>query len=109
MYDIHRIVSRPNLLDNEVFEIVRASGGAWVVSRPVGGIGDAIMILPSLTALKKQIGDDLLIVSCVDYVKPIFAHNPYVDIIMSYDSAEISQGIQKQSLAILQDLDCIIL
>jgi len=107
MHDLHYI-KRPKLTDNEIFEIVRKRGGAWVISRPVGGIGDAVMILPSITALKKQVGDDLVIVSCVDYVEPIFSHNPYVDYIMSYDGDEISQGIQKQSLAILRDLDCII-
>ena len=42
-----------NLTRDELVEYARQIGGFIVVYRPVGGIGDAVMILPAMTGLSK--------------------------------------------------------
>jgi hypothetical protein len=96
------------LSDNEILEIVKQRSGAWVFHRPVGGIGDAVMLLPAITALKKQVGNDLLVVSCVDYIAPVFEHHPYVDYVMSYTGAEISEGKDEVVLGELENAGSVI-
>lgn len=96
------------LTDNEVIEVVKQRGGAWVFHRPVGGIGDAVMLLPAITGLKKQVGNDLVVVSCVDYIAPIFEHHPYIDYIMSYTGEQISKGIDYRALCALQDVGSVV-
>lgn len=97
-----------HLTDNEIVEIVKHRGGAWVFHRPVGGIGDAVMMLPAVTALKKQVGDDLVIMSCIDYIAPIFENHPYIDYMMSYTGAEISGGNDYRTLCALQNAGSVI-
>jgi len=86
----------------EVFEVVRALGGAWVVWRPVPGVGDMVMINPGLTALKFQIGSDPLIVSCLDYIAPIARMNPSVDYVLPYSADEVDVHQDRKDLEVLE-------
>lgn len=90
------------LTRDEVFELIQMEGKATVVYRPVGGIGDAIMLLPTINGLRKQIGSDLLVVSCIDYIKPVFEGNPNIDYIFEYNGTEISRGEDKKDLGVLK-------
>jgi len=57
-----------------------------VFYRNVGGIGDAVMIVPSITAYRKQYGKDVkMIVATVSYCLPVFYNNPDVDYIVNTD------------------------
>ena len=86
MYDLYSL-SNPGIVD-----FVRQIGGAIVVYRPVGGIGDAAMILPAITGLRKKWGDVLIIVVCIDYIDPVFRHHPDVDVVVPFTSEEIGRG-----------------
>lgn len=87
----------------EAISSIIMNGGGYVAWRPVGGVGDAVMMIPSLVALKKQAGNDLVIVSCVDYIAPIFDMCPYVDAILSYTSDEIKDELDKSDLDLLDE------
>lgn len=97
MHDLHRLTGE------EVFELIQMEGKATVVYRPVGGIGDATMMLPAITGLREKIGNDLLVVSCVDYVAPVFRNHPDVDYVFEYDGVEISKGMDLKDLGVLKD------
>ncbi len=67
----------------ELLDYIKGIGGAIVVWRPVGGIGDAVMILPAITALRTEWGDAVpIIVLCIDYIEPIFRHHPGVSVVI---------------------------
>lgn len=91
-----------------IIDEVKQRGGAWVFHRPVGGIGDAVMMLPAVTALKKQVGDDLVVMSCIDYIAPVFQNHPYLDYILSYDHVEIGAGIDELTLKAMSDAGSVI-
>jgi len=88
--------------------MIRWKGGAWIVYRPVGGIGDAIMIMPAITALRKQIGDELLVVMCIDYIKSVFEHNDAIDYIMPYTELDIAKQKDIVDVAELTKMGCIV-
>jgi len=92
----------------EVFDFVRVLGGAWVVWRPVPGIGDMVMISPGLTALKSEIGDDPLIVSCLDYIAPIARMNPAVDYVLAYHQDEVDRHQDREDLEMLDGIGSVI-
>lgn len=94
--------------EKEIFSHVYDNRGAYVFYRPVGGIGDAVMMLPAITAFKEQAGDELVGVSCVDYIRPIFEHNSHVDFIISYTQNEIGRSEDFHGLGILQDMGSVI-
>lgn len=55
-----------------------------VLYRNVGGIGDAVMITPAITALRKEFGFGIkIIVVAIPYIAPIFFNNPYIDYIVN--------------------------
>lgn len=86
MYDLYR------LNFDELLDYIKSIGGAIVVWRPVGGIGDAVMMLPAVTALRTEWGDAVpIIVLCVDYIEPIFRHHPDVDCVISLTQDEIGR------------------
>lgn len=97
MHDLYSLTGK------EVFELIQMEGKATVVYRPVGGIGDAIMLLPVVTALREKIGNDMLVVSCIDYVAPVFQNHPDVDYVFTYDGAEVSEGRDLKDLGVLKD------
>lgn len=92
----------------EIFEVIRALGGAWVVWRPVPGIGDMVMINPGLTALKRQIGSDPLVVVCLDYIAPVARMNPSVDYVMPYSQDEVDVHQDRKDLAVLDRFGSIV-
>lgn len=69
------------LTHGELFDIVRAADETHVIWRPVGGIGDAIMMLPALTALKQNNGSSITVMAVVDYIEPVFQGHEAVDYI----------------------------
>jgi hypothetical protein len=102
MHDLYNL-TREGLLD-----YIASIGGAIVVSRPVGGIGDGVMILPAVTGLKAEYGDVPLVVLCVDYIEPIFRHHPGVDAVISFTKNEIDNGFDRKCLLDLADTGSVI-
>lgn len=96
-----------NLEYEELLDYVRTEGGI-VVLRSVGGIGDAVMISPTFTELKKQYGDVPLVAVCVDYIDPIFRHNPAIDALITFDQEQINQGDDRRCIKDFEDAGCII-
>ncbi len=77
--------------EEQVIEEIKKKNGAYVIYRDVGGIGDASMILPSITALRRQVGEnELIIVATVPYCFPIYINNPNIDYII--DSTKWDNG-----------------
>lgn len=86
MHDLYRLTF------DELLDFIKQIGGAIVVWRPVGGIGDAVMICPAVTDLRTEWGDEIpIIVLCVDYIEPIFRHHKGVDLVISLNPDEISR------------------
>jgi len=97
------------LSKNEIFNIIIQyirSDKVIIVYRPVGGIGDAIMILPAITALRLKNPASLIVVLCIDYIRTIFEHNDSVDHIISYTEEELGEQVDIQDLKRLNNLDC---
>jgi len=87
MHDLYSLTFK------ELLEYIKSIGGAIVVWRPVGGIGDAVMILPAITGLRAEWGEDVpIIVICIDYIDPIFRHHPDVDLVIALTADEIGAG-----------------
>jgi len=80
-------LTREGLLD-----YIRSVGGGIAIYRPVGGIGDAAMILPAVTALRKAWGDVPIIMICIDYIEPVFRHHPDIDVVVGFTQEEINRG-----------------
>jgi len=95
-------------IDEEPLEAIRQAGGGYVLWRPVGGIGDAIMMLPAITALKRET-EEIIAVVCVDYIAPVIERNKYVDYVLPYDGEEISKGIDQRAMGLLYDLGAVLL
>ena len=55
-----------------------------VLYRAVGGIGDAVMIVPAITALRKEYGKDAkIVIVTIPYCAPIFFNNPDIDYVVN--------------------------
>lgn len=93
----------------EVFDTILFNGGAYVIRRPVGGVGDAVMINNAITGLRNEAGEDeLIVVVCIDYVASIFAANKAVDYIISFNAEEVQQGLEKAAIRRLRDCNCVV-
>ena len=97
------------MIKEEIFEVIKSRiGDVVVIYRPVGGIGDGVMILPAITALRIQNPNSLIIILCIDYIEVVFEHNNVVDHIISYTEGELNDRDDIQDLTILKKLGCII-
>lgn len=102
MLDLHRM-KYANLV-----EMAIEAGGAVVFYRPVGGIGDAVMICPAITETRKQWGKMLIIVICIDYIESIFQHHPDVDYIASFTPTELGKHLDRHLVKAFEDAGCIV-
>lgn len=103
MYDLY------SLNFEELLDYIKSIGGAIVVWRPVGGIGDAVMIMPLITTLRVEWGNSVpIIILCVDYIEPIFRHHIDVDCVISLTQEEIGRHEDRIKAARLSDAGAII-
>lgn len=95
------------LTNEEIFDIIKAHSDVYIVYRPVGGIGDAVMIMAAITGVRNKIGKSaLLIVMCVEYIRSVFEHNPAIDYIMSYTEPDIGEKKDIVDVAKIKELGC---
>jgi ADP-heptose:LPS heptosyltransferase len=56
---------------------------SMVIYRNVGGIGDAVMIVPAITALRKEFGNRIkIVIVTLPYCAPVFFNNPDIDFVV---------------------------
>ena len=67
-----------------------------IVVRAANWIGDAVMSLPALDALKRLFPDVEISVLVKAHVAPVFENNPSVSDIIIYDSSGRAQGAKGQ-------------
>lgn len=74
---------------NELQDLVNSNLKVVVFGR-ASGMGDAITILPAITALRKKLGQDIIFVMLASsYLATVFEHNDCLDFIVSYSREQI--------------------
>lgn len=92
----------------ELLDLALMMDGFIVVYRPIGGVGDAVMTLPAISALRKEWGDEMpIVVICIDYVEPIYRHHPDVNAVIQINQNEIESTAIEKAFE-LMDVGCIL-
>jgi heptosyltransferase II len=64
-----------------------------VLARAPNWVGDAVMSLPALEALKENLPGSTLVVLAKPWVVPVLESQPYVDQVMAYDRKAYPRGV----------------
>lgn len=97
-----------SLTYQELLDLAIMMDGFVVVYRPIGGVGDAVMTLPAISALRKEWGDEMpIVVMCIDYIEAIYRHHPDVNAVIQIDPKEI-ESIAIERAFELMDAGCIL-
>lgn len=79
----------------------------WLVKRTVKGLGDAVMLEPTISLLGEVIrSHDEIWVQTLDWIAPIFYHHPKINKILTEKEAVKSYATIKTVLDISNDEDC---
>lgn len=97
---------------NELLDLINSNLEVVVFGR-ASGMGDAITICPTLTAVRyKYDNNAIFVMLCSSYLATIFEHNDCLDFIVSYSQEEINAYLNlehleiiKQTYAILYDFE----
>lgn len=80
-----------------------------VVFGRASGMGDGAMILPTITAVRKQYGSDtVFVMMCSSYLATVFGHNNCLDFIVSYKREEIDIYLNAEHLNIIKQTNAIL-
>lgn len=97
---------------NELLDLISSNLKVVVFGR-ASGMGDAITILPAITAKRKELGQDVIFVMLASsYLATVFEHNDCLNFIVSYSREQIDSFCNvrhinyiKQTNAILHDFE----
>jgi heptosyltransferase II len=66
-----------------------------ILVRSTNWIGDAVMTLPALEALRRNFPDSSMTVLAKRWVAPLFEHHPAVDRVICFDGNGVAGGVQE--------------
>lgn len=91
----------------DLHSIVRSNADVHIMYRPIPGAGDAVMIMPGATGMRKKLDKKSIIVMYgLEYANTVFEHNNAIDFIVQCTSEQVKQDIDLQNIEQLEQMNC---
>lgn len=92
---------------NDLHSIVKSNADVHVMYRPIPGGGDAVMIMPGATGMRKKLGEKSIIAMYgLDYANTVFEHNDCIDFIVPCTTEQVAENIDLHNIEQLERMDC---